>query len=854
MPTDIYFPLPSSTTGALAEHHPYGPIPGGVFNTDLGVEIQQAELSAHPLLATVDGILRLIPAPVSPVMILVPAPKPTADLRSVVGDSQICFLYRNIDITSVGNAPGVMEAMEIWRVSKLNETSATLAQIQTEFEEGKFTLFVKAGDKLGLVAEPTSVGNPQLGFEVIYLPNALSGPIGWQRVKEIIDPNNETTRRLDPTSFYQLILSGSSSSTHVKLPDSQNPHSLLPDLSPRILLELRDEYNRPFQGEVNVSNGGVLIKHTLAALQRGTLVLPLASAGENSVTIKNRVLTELPSGSNASPRPQKLLTAPAHWSLQSMFMAHIDSNENWFAQNDSILPLFTSENRVTPLIDGNATYKEVVDVIEKIRGSTEKHFLRVAGWWLSDQFEMINGNPETTFEKLSQRVAASGSKVHALIWRQGNIDLETIVHPEAPPVDLDPVPHLIKENSNTVKRINQLKQGTIRMGFAILDPAKPEVSSHHQKLIIASLGNKPAIAFCGGIDINPNRLDSPAHSVNDPYHDIHAKVEGPAVADLNATFVERWNANNKVAPTGNLPRISNSASLETSPVGTHFVQVTRIYPKKANYPFAPDGEAGTLLTLQRAIHRAKRFIYFEDQYAHPFPKTNDNGSGDTVGILTALLEALRRIEFLIIVVPENNTPHTQRKYRFRFLRILLNEAEKPEVKAKVLVFYGRRPSFSNQQSLTKSRLFPSVSDFFTHLIEPSIQKTSLARIVKKELIFLHSKVWLIDDHYVKIGSANVNRRSLTHDSELDLHVIDGALTRGARTFALDFRLALWSEWLQIQSDRILLEDPTYALQFWESPSAESFVRLYDPAANKGNWPISSREKGAWDTVFDPDGT
>ncbi|MGH8627803.1 MAG: hypothetical protein ACREYC_21850, partial [Gammaproteobacteria bacterium] len=319
MPTDVYFPLSSpSDSSHLSEHHPYGPLPGGVFNTELGIEIQRSALSKYPLLAAVDGTVRLIPVPLSPVLVLKDVRgRAVEDLQSVVGESLVVFLYRNVDITSVADAEAVKRELVRWQSSTENKGNKTLAETRNRFLEGKFQVEVKAGDALGFVAS-TGGGKHHLGFEVIYTPSGLVGEPGWLRLTEILDPANKATRRVDPTSFYHRVASGPTSTVRVKLPSSQAAHGLLPKLTKRILLELRDEYDLPFQGIVTVADSVSATDHILAAPDRGTIALPTSSPGDRTVSITNRVLTELPSGSSSSRTPKKLLSAPAHWSLQSI--------------------------------------------------------------------------------------------------------------------------------------------------------------------------------------------------------------------------------------------------------------------------------------------------------------------------------------------------------------------------------------------------------------------------------------------------------------------------------------------------------------------------------------------------------
>jgi phosphatidylserine/phosphatidylglycerophosphate/cardiolipin synthase-like enzyme len=73
-------------------------------------------------------------------------------------------------------------------------------------------------------------------------------------------------------------------------------------------------------------------------------------------------------------------------------------------------------------------------------------------------------------------------------------------------------------------------------------------------------------------------------------------------------------------------------------------------------------------------------------------------------------------------------------------------------------------------------------------------------------VYVHAKTCVIDDVWVSVGSDNLNRRSWTHDSELSCAVLDEMLDErgpedpaglgdGARRFARELRMSLWSEHL-----------------------------------------------------------
>src|SRR5205085_5314187 len=55
-------------------------------------------------------------------------------------------------------------------------------------------------------------------------------------------------------------------------------------------------------------------------------------------------------------------------------------------------------------------------------------------------------------------------------------------------------------------------------------------------------------------------------------------------------------------------------------------------------------------------------------------------------------------------------------------------------------------------------------------------------------VYVHAKVWIVDDAWMTIGSANLNEHSLFNDTEMNVVIHDAALAR-------DTRLRLWAEHL-----------------------------------------------------------
>ena len=88
-------------------------------------------------------------------------------------------------------------------------------------------------------------------------------------------------------------------------------------------------------------------------------------------------------------------------------------------------------------------------------------------------------------------------------------------------------------------------------------------------------------------------------------------------------------------------------------------------------------------------------------------------------------------------------------------------------------------------------------------------------------VFIHAKVVLIDDVYASIGSANMNRRWMYHDGELNAHVVPGRLRAAADNPVRSLRCRIWADHAGIppQLAESELADPIAALPLLMRPRA-----------------------------------
>jgi phosphatidylserine/phosphatidylglycerophosphate/cardiolipin synthase-like enzyme len=344
-------------------------------------------------------------------------------------------------------------------------------------------------------------------------------------------------------------------------------------------------------------------------------------------------------------------------------------------------------------------------------------------------------------------------------------------------------------------------------GEAILDnETLGWYGSHHQKAIVVN-GPGGLVGFCGGIDLAFGRWDTPDHIYPDnrrenfpdnpkPWHDVHTRIRGPAAGDIETNFHERWNHHPDRNDNGrtNVPLHPVPGEISNGP---HLVQILRTFPPRQRYPFAPNGELGILNAYEKAISNAREYIYIEDQF---FVSEE---------IADAIAGVMKKLKGKVMVVIPRETEEFRDAFWYHRYQII--DRLKRIDSSKIEVYY-----------LTNST---------------------------GQEIFVHAKLMIIDDIWTIIGSANINRRSMTHDSEISAAVIDGAVEKKRSKFARDLRFSLWCEHLQVEKGTI--DDPIEGIEFWPKDygQVKGRVHVYPYHELQGDDPIFFD----WDDQIDPDG-
>src|SRR5438309_2517038 len=174
-------------------------------------------------------------------------------------------------------------------------------------------------------------------------------------------------------------------------------------------------------------------------------------------------------------------------------------------------------NALTVLIDGGEALHAMVTEIAQARSH-----VHITGWHLTPIFAMTRGEQPVVLKELLAEVSAR-IPVRVLIWAGV------------------PVPVMRPWRGDVRKVREELIAGT-RIQCA-LDARERPLHCHHEKTIVID----DRIAFVGGIDLtnfNGDRWDTPQHEARGEvgWHDVAARITGPAVQDVADNFAMRWQA------------------------------------------------------------------------------------------------------------------------------------------------------------------------------------------------------------------------------------------------------------------------------------------------------------------------
>lgn len=400
--------------------------------------------------------------------------------------------------------------------------------------------------------------------------------------------------------------------------------------------------------------------------------------------------------------------------------------------------------------------------------------------------------------------------------------------------------------------------------------------SHHEKLVIVDR----SVAFVGGIDLCFGRWDTHAHKLMDdyplhpcaqkdcentekneryslwvgkdykntffadngktdwdkpnddyeyidrsqiprmPWHDVGCAFTGAAVSDAVKHFNQRYNALNpswwKYWMHRDLPTKLDECEYVSPDVNYYTNANVQVLRSVDNWSAGQPHEASIYNAYLHAIENAKKYIYIENQFFISSQPGVLRGVENQ--IQSALADRIYRAfeeneDFHVMIVMPLKPEFGPEEW----------DSDSPSDGLKGISYWNYATLYSGENSLfhkLRKRKMPawSVKRYFSvyGLRTHDLLNENLAT----EIIYVHSKLMIVDDRLTIIGSANINDRSMLgeRDSEIaviveDVDMVDGKMNDHpwqVGKFSHNLRCHLHKEHLGLmnaESQEVSVEDP-----------------------------------------------
>jgi phosphatidylserine/phosphatidylglycerophosphate/cardiolipin synthase-like enzyme len=492
----------------------------------------------------------------------------------------------------------------------------------------------------------------------------------------------------------------------------------------------------------------------------------------------------------------------------------------------------------TPFVDGHDIFRELEELIDGAKSTV------LLAYWAVDLETKMVTDSDRTWKDLLVGAAGRGVKVRVLVsdfdpaleegkkhtaaWfnfvqllqagSKSSVsadDLQMVVarHPsEVPGTEiLLAVANLYGKMADVLNGMTNVKNRQARFLFSpglwdkitfdkslkasVLDrgpfPAWP--ASIHQKVAIID----GRVALTGGVNIASQYIDTGKHDkpADDkrfgPWHDSYVRAEGAEIVrDFVSNYIGLWNQCRPRmddflrAQSAALKPTLKSVKLLNQSDAPWYASANRAKDmREKEVPIAASAPKTTVPRIPAQIRRTVSAA----ATAKPFFKTlrEDIFEGYRQAIRQA--EAYVYLENQYLRDPRIAEVLIERHRKNSNLRSILVIPSRSEEQGDPVTAYGNAMQYDNVKTLLDS-VGSNVGVFM--LERPRIAGDAAFKDAKAKtaIVYVHSKLLLVDDKFASIGSANTNPRSLAMDTELDFVWYDPKSVTA-------LRLKLWKEHL-----------------------------------------------------------
>jgi phosphatidylserine/phosphatidylglycerophosphate/cardiolipin synthase-like enzyme len=281
-------------------------------------------------------------------------------------------------------------------------------------------------------------------------------------------------------------------------------------------------------------------------------------------------------------------------------------------------------------------------------------------------------------------------------------------------------------------------------------------ASYHQKFMVIDHD----VAYVGGMNFRRVDWDTSKHVVFDhrrmlygatkadreavmekkklpdtgPRKDYILRMQGPAAQDVADVFQIRWAQQLADGVTYANKSTPFTVERNIAPAGGHQVQVTATLPQ-------PFWEHAIAESWFNAVAMAEQFIFIEDQYFR-MPMLNQ--------AIVDRMNAKPNLRLIVITKPVNEWTDPGCAWTHQSHALF-------------------KTNFPDRYMMLQLRAFDTVVTWGIDETESRYQDMDV-----------HSKMLIVDDKFMSVGSCNKNNRGMVYEGELNVAVLDPAWVRSER--------------------------------------------------------------------------